>query len=270
MKRSDIRKPAVAGLFYPGDRETLYETLKEMDQTAVTTTDTAQKYSSPPKALIVPHAGYIYSGQIAATAYALLRPFADQIKEIVLMGPAHRVYLQGLALPTHKHFSTPLGDIPINQQGIDTLLTLPYASHRDDAHRDEHCLEVQLPFLQYQLGRFTLTPIIAGDIPPIDASQALRPFLHKPDTLIIISSDLSHFLTYDAAHIKDRETCKAITSLSEPPLSGEQACGCTPINALTHIAREEGYKITTLALCNSGDTAGTRDRVVGYGAWRMD
>lgn len=266
MMRSDvharIRPPAVAGLFYPGEPAELRDTVSEYLAQAAATSDTA------PKALIVPHAGYMYSGGIAAAAYSHIAHRRSQIRRVVLIGPSHRVYLRGMALPIADAFRTPLGVVPIDRELKARLLPHPELVAADEPHANEHCLEVQLPFLQLLLDEFTLVPIALGSPSPASVANALAEVWGDDETLVLVSSDLSHYLPYDAARELDSITIDAILRF-QTNLVGEQACGCAGINGLSYLARQRGLRIAEIARCNSGDTAGDRCRVVGYGAFRL-
>lgn len=216
-----------------------------------------------PKALIVPHAGYIYSGATAALAYAQLAALRSIIRRVVLLGPVHRVPVRGLALPGAAAFATPLGEIDVDQEGVACLAGLRQVVVSPAAHALEHSLEVQLPFLQSVLDDFKLVPLAVGDAMPAEVAQVLEALWGGFETLIVISSDLSHFLPYRAAQSIDEDTVQNILSL-RPLLTHEQACGGTPINGLLLAARHHHLKAHLLELCNSGDTAGDKQRVVGY------
>lgn len=266
MMRSDvyarIRPPAVAGLFYPGQPAELRHAVTEYLAQA------PEPANAPPKALIVPHAGYIYSGGIAAAAYSQIAQCRSQIRRVVLIGPSHRVYLQGMAVPRAEAFQTPLGMVPIDRELKARALAHPQVVEADEPHAHEHCLEVQLPFLQTLLDDFTLLPVALGLAPPSAVAALLADVWGGHETLILVSSDLSHYLSYDAARKLDSVTIDAILRY-DTHLTGEQACGCTGINGLSHLARQRGLSIAEIARCNSGDTAGDRYRVVGYGAFGL-
>ncbi len=256
-----VREPAVAGMFYPDDRQQLISEIE------------AHLRENPaegerPRALIVPHAGYVYSGPVAARAYNLLRPWASDIHRVVVLGPSHRYPLEGLALPDCDLFRTPLGDIPIDQQDTEALLALPQVRQLAAAHALEHSLEVQLPFLQTVLVNFTLLPLVVGRCRSEQVSEVLDLLWGDPATLILISTDLSHFHDYKEACHLDRSTCELICQLREP-LMGEQACGCYPLNGLLRKLKQEPLSVKLLELKNSGDTAGSMSRVVGYGAFAV-
>jgi MEMO1 family protein len=257
-----IRQPAVAGLFYPGIASELAHDVHAM--LAV-----APAAKVVPKALIAPHAGYIYSGAIAASAYATLITVAPRISRVVLLGPTHRVAVHGLALPGVEAFATPLGEIPLDLEAAQAITPLPQVSISPQAHAQEHALEVQLPFLQTALGDFKLLPLAVGMATPEQVAEVLELLWGGEETLIVISSDLSHYLPYELARSMDRDTAQAVLHLQQP-LSHEQACGGTPINGLILAARKHHLVPHLLDLRNSGDTAGSRDGVVGYGAFAFE
>lgn len=256
----NTRPPAVAGAFYPGDPATLSATVDQL-------LAEAEPFSGgQPKALIVPHAGYIYSGATAATAYATLAPWAKHIHRVILLGPTHRVAVDGIALPEAEAFATPLGSIRLDAQAIAAIADLPQIVFSDHVHAFEHSLEVHLPFLQRVLEHFTLVPLAVGHATPEAVGEVLDKLWDGPETLIVVSSDLSHFLGYATAQQVDAETCRHIMQL-DTHIHPEQACGAYPINGLLLAAGRRGLKPTLLGLCNSGDTAGDRNRVVGYAAF---
>jgi AmmeMemoRadiSam system protein B len=257
-----VRPAAVAGTFYPSDPTDLQAQVDKL--LAGASADDAPL----PRALIVPHAGYIYSGATAAAAYTLLVPGRDKIRRVVLFGPAHRVYLEGMAVPTVDAFSTPLGEIPLDRHGIQTLLKLRGVVESDQAHELEHSLEVQLPFLQTVLDEFTLLPVVVGNCPPQQVASAIDALCNDPDTLLLVSTDLSHFHPYDEARLLDSQTCAKILS-RETALGGEEACGAHALNGLMSCQTIRELDIGLIEYCNSGDTAGDRQRVVGYGAFSL-
>lgn len=258
-----VRPPAVAGMFYPAQRDALLAVIGELLGDSCVEDESA----TCPKALIVPHAGYVYSGKVAAEAYAQLCPHRARIRRIVLLGPSHRVGFSGLAVTSADAYRTPLGDVALDTQAARQLATLPGVQVLDAAHAGEHSLEVQLPFLQAVLGEFTLLPVVVGDARPELVAEALEQFWYDEHTLFVISSDLSHYLDYDTAQRIDRVTCQAIENLAGDLIGDEQACGRHPVKGLLLAARRHHLHPVTLRLCNSGDTAGDRRRVVGYGAW---
>lgn len=256
------RRPAVAGSFYPASAEELRRSVRQLlDNVA-----SGRSGDSAPKVLIAPHAGYVYSGSIAATAYARVACLADDIERVVLLGPAHRVHVQGLALPEATRFETPLGTISIDRAAVDTVVTLPQVVLSDEAHAQEHALEVHLPFMQQVLGTFKLVPFVVGSATPEEVAEVLDALWGGTETLIVISSDLSHYLPYARACAIDEFTAETILRLT-PQLSHEQACGATPINGLLLAARARGLEPQLLDLRNSGDTAGDKERVVGYASF---
>ena len=257
---SAIRAPAVAGAFYPSAAAELQVQLDRMLASAT------HSFAAQPKALIVPHAGYIYSGPVAANAYAPLRPFRDRISRVVLLGPTHRVAVGGLALPAATAFATPLGEIPLDADATTALRNLPQVCISDEVHALEHSLEVHLPFLQRVLNRFSLVPLAVGDASTQEVAQVLNLLWGADETLIVISSDLSHNLPYDQARAVDDQTARMILGLA-PRLDHHQACGATPVNGLLRVAAERGLRPELLDLRNSGDTAGDWNRVVGYASF---
>jgi AmmeMemoRadiSam system protein B len=261
---SGIREAAVADYFYPADRGELSATVHRMlDEVKV-------QRGSAPKALIVPHAGYIYSGPVAATAYARLRPHRDEYERVVLLGPSHRVAVRGLATSGADVFRTPLGDVPVDHESLDrAAIAAPDLAVSEAAHGPEHSLEVHLPFLQIAIGTFSLLPIVVGDSDAEAVATVIDALWGGPETLIVVSSDLSHYLPYDAACARDRATCQAIENFDARRIGHADACGATPLGGLLMAARRRGMRITTLDLRNSGDTAGDKGQVVGYGSWML-
>ncbi len=258
-----IRQPAVAGAFYPADPKKLHEMMRHY-------LSDSQKVEKVPKAIIVPHAGYIYSGPIAATAYARLQNSHDSITRVVLLGPSHRVGFQGLAVSSADTFATPLGNIPVDTESVQNIAALPYVHYLDQAHVMEHSLEVHLPFLQEVLDSFSLVPIVVGDATAEQVSQILELLWGGPETLIVISSDLSHYHDYATARQMDKATSEHIEALQYELLDYESACGRVPICGLLALARKKSLQVKTIDLRNSGDTAGDKSRVVGYGAYVID
>lgn len=257
-----VRPPAVAGMFYPSQ----VSELREMVQGYL---DTALFSSEIPKAMIIPHAGYIYSGPIAASAYSRLFPISKKVQRVVLLGPSHRVSFTGIAASSASIFSTPLGEIPIDRESIKKILDLfpQQVQILDEAHVQEHSLEVHLPFLQESLDHFELVPLVVGDANSQEVADALSILWGGEETLIIISSDLSHFHHYEKAKQIDAQTSQFIEELNYGVLRGNHACGCRPINGLLRLAQERGMQAKTIDLRNSGDTQGSKDRVVGYGSY---
>lgn len=249
-------------MFYPGNRGELARDVAQLLGAAASVAPDRPV----PKAIIAPHAGYIYSGPIAASVYALLAPARQTIRRVVLLGPTHRVAVRGLALPGAAAFATPLGVVPIDPEAIAALRDLSQVCVSAEAHALEHSLEVHVPFLQSVLERFTLVPLAVGRADAPAVAQVIDALWGGPETLIVVSSDLSHFLPYRDAQAVDRATAKAILGLA-PDISHEQACGATPVTGLTHAARRRGLKPELIDLRNSGDTAGDKLRVVGYGSF---
>ena len=258
----NVRQPAVADMFYPGNPHELHRMITTFLNEA--TTETA---AAVPKALVAPHAGYVYSGPIAASAYIRLKPAKDSISRVVLLGPSHRVPLLGCACSSAKYFATPLGNIPLDRKVINEILLLPFVSELDQAHALEHSLEVHLPFLQEVLADFSLVPVVVGECSPEEVGQLLEKVWGGPETLIVVSSDLSHYHNYDTAQIMDTETCKAIETLNFEAIDSHHACGVMPLRGLLYVAKKHGLHATTVDCRNSGDTAGPRNQVVGYGAY---
>ena len=260
-----VRQPAVAGAFYPGQKQTLANDVSVLLDAARLDADRSES-RIPPKAIIVPHAGYIYSGPTAAAAYARLGVVSDTIKRVVLLGPVHRVPVSGLALPGATAFATPLGNINIDQSSIATIENMPQVVASPAAHAQEHSLEVQLPFLQSVLDDFTLLPLAVGDTTAEEVAEVLDVLWGGPETLIVISSDLSHFLPYRTAQAVDAETVQNILNL-RGALTHEKACGATPVNGLMLAAKQHYLQPHLLDLRNSGDTAGDKNSVVGYASF---
>ena len=259
-----IRSAAVAGLFYPGDSRSLAAELDEL----LGGVEQAGPRLGFPKALIVPHAGYIYSGPVAARAYDELARARGIVRRVVLLGPVHRVPVRGLAVPTDAAFATPLGEVPLDQEAISRLDGLRQIVRSDVPHVHEHALEVQLPFLQRQLGEFSLVPFAVGDANPEQVAEVIERLWGGPETLIVISTDLSHYHAYAEARQIDRNTVSRIASFATD-LDHEEACGATPLNGFLHAARKRNLGIRLLAACNSGDTAGGKGQVVGYSAFAL-
>lgn len=256
------REAAVAGSFYPGNSAMLHEQVETLLRQA------DPRPGLAPKALVVPHAGYVFSGTTAAQAYQLLQGAREPPSRVLLLGPAHRVYLQGLAVPTVDYFTTPLGDIELDRSSIERALALTGVSVSDQAHELEHSLEVQLPFLQRTLPGFTLVPVLVGDSSPDEVAALIDALWGGPETLIVISTDLSHFEDYQSAEAHDKQTCERIL-LGDASLHGTDACGAAPLNGLLRSERGSRLRRQLLARCNSGDSIGDRQRVVGYGAFAL-
>lgn len=272
-----MREPAVAGLFYPRQPPELQASVQRYLREA------RGAASSPGiKALVGPHAGFQYSGPIAGSAYAPLKAHAQAISRVVLFSPAHRVYVKGIAASSAHGFRTPLGPVPVDTEAVAEVLRLPGVKVHDEAHAPEHGIETHLPFLQEVLNhrhgsdtpetqpRWTLVPLLVGDAEPAEVVPVLEKLWGGPETLVVISSDLSHFLDYASATDQDRRTADAIGALDAAALESigdNSACGRVPLGALLQIAKSKQLKAATLDVRNSGDTAGSRDQVVGYGAF---
>ncbi|KHT60217.1 dioxygenase [Photobacterium gaetbulicola] len=252
----NTRPPAVAGQFYSRSAATLKT---QMDKWLK-----ACQHGTPVRAIIVPHAGYMFSGNVAADAYRYLLPEAERIRRVILIGPSHRYYFQGCAIPAADYFQTPLGQVKIDTQLVEKLKEIEDIEVSDQVHALEHCLEVQLPFLQSCLHDFTLLPLLTSNVSPTKVAKLIDTLWQGDDCLLVVSSDLSHFHPYAEAQRIDSQTCKMIDNY-EPTLAPEQACGSTGINTLLLLAKQRGYTLTRKTLINSGDTdAGDKERVVGY------
>ena len=259
---ASIRPAAVSGSFYPGEASALAAEVAAYLAEA----PHDDRGAPAPKAIIAPHAGYIYSGPIAAAIYARLAPLRGVVRRVVLAGPAHRVYVRGAAIPSARAFASPLGNIELDAAALAELSGLPFVEVNDRAHALEHSLEVHLPFLQSVLGDFRLVPIVVGEATPGEVAAMYERLWGGDETLLVVSSDLSHYLPYQAARARDGATAQAILRLDEH-LDPEEACGAAPINGLLRLARRHGLQAEQVDLRNSGDTAGDRERVVGYGAF---
>lgn len=255
-----VRPSTMAGTFYPAEPNELKATVRGYLAAA--------RSSGPaPKALIVPHAGYIYSGGVAAAAYGRLAGCGPALRRVVLLGPAHRGAVRGLATSGAEAFATPLGTVPVDRSAITLILTFPQVKVDDKAHAHEHSLEVQLPFLQTVLSDFSLAPLLVGDAAPREVVEVLEVLWDGPETLVVLSTDLSHYLDYETARRLDLATSRAIEALRAEDIEPHQACGWTGLVALLDLARRHGLRAKVLELKNSGDTAEPRHRVVGYGAY---
>lgn len=255
------RPAAVAGMFYPADPVTLQRSVVELLTAAPAGEGAA-------KAIIAPHAGYRFSGATAAHAYKLFQGRRSQVRRVVLMGPAHSVYLRGMALPSFDAFSTPLGDVPIDKAAVEQVLELPGTQINDEAHASEHSLEVHLPFLQTVLDDFLQVPIVVGACTARHVEAVLEALWGGDETAIVVSSDLSHYHAYSEACEIDASTTARIEAL-DTTLHGEDMCGAYAVNGLMLLAKEHGLDVRTLEVCNSGDTSGDKFKVVGYGAYAI-
>jgi len=251
----------VAGLFYPGDPDAL------RTQVSGLLAEAQAPEKIRPKALIAPHAGYVYSGRTAAAAFATLRDGAQSILRVLLIGPAHYVRLRGIAAPTVDAYATPLGHVPVDLPALSAVADLEFVSRDDRPHAREHALEVELPFLQSVLASFQVMPLVVGEATPQEVAEVVRRLWGGPETLIVISSDLSHYHDYETARRMDAATAGAIERGEWRVLGPGQACGHLPVAGLLVETARRGLQAQRRALCNSGDTAGSHERVVGYGAW---
>ncbi len=257
-----VIKPNVSGSFYSDNRRDLSKTIhRYIDEAG------SRAVSSRIKALIVPHAGYIYSGSVAGSAYAELKEIAPTIQRVVLLAPSHYYGFEGMATTHADALETPLGQVPVDGDAVASIETLPQVIIADEAFNNEHALEVQLPFLQTVLKDFKVVPLIVGQASPQQVAEVLNILWGTDETLIVVSSDLSHYLDYQTAKNKDRQTAEHILHFDPERIHGDDACGFHPLNGLLVAARKHHLKAQVLDLRNSGDTAGSRDRVVGYGAF---
>ncbi len=267
-----VREPAVAGLFYPGRADVLSRTVRALLDAADAAdanmaggagADRAAPHARPPKALIVPHAGYVYSGPVAASGYRRLRGAGARIKRVVLAGPAHRYPLRGIATHSARAFATPLGEIPIER----AVRSAPGVRVLDEAHEGEHSLEVHLPFLQVALREFSLLPLLVGDASAQEVAAALEYLWGGDETLIVVSSDLSHFEDMATARRLDARTASAVEALDVTAVGPRDACGCRPVTGLMAACARRGLRLSAIDVRTSGDTAGDPHRVVGYGTF---
>jgi AmmeMemoRadiSam system protein B len=255
-----VREPSVAGLFYPAAAEELRASI-EGYLTA------AEAAGDPPKALVAPHAGYVYSGPVAGAAYAALAGAREVVRRVVLLGPAHRMALGGMAIPSAKAFATPLGEVPVDAEAFDIARAVPDVRVFDAPFEGEHSLEVQLPFLQVILDDFQVLPVLVGRAPAESVAALIDALWGGDETRIIVSSDLSHFHDYETARQMDHRTAELVETLQFEALSSEHACGCYPLRGLLQVARAKGLLVHAVDVRSSGDTAGPRNRVVGYGSF---
>jgi AmmeMemoRadiSam system protein B len=256
-----VRLPAVAGQFYTDNATVLSDQIRQFLLQA------AAGAVHAPKAIIAPHAGYIYSGPVAATAYKTLEPVRNKIRRVVIMSPAHRYGFRGIAWSAADYFRTPLGDLKVDREAIDSLNHLPFVANIEQAFEGEHALEVHLPFLQSVLDSFDIVPFIVGMAEPEQVAEVLETLWGDDQTLIVISSDLSHFHDYQTARQHDHKTSQLIEALDYQHIHGDDACGVYPLSGLLLAAKRKKLHASLLDLRNSGDTAGSHDSVVGYGAY---
>jgi AmmeMemoRadiSam system protein B len=255
-----VREPAVAGLFYPAASDELRKAVEGY-------LAAAESAGGSPKALVAPHAGYVYSGPVAAAAYATLAEARRTVRRIVLLGPAHRVALSGMAISSATAFSTPLGEVPVDAEAFEIARGVPNVRILDAPFEGEHSLEVQLPFLQVVLDDFRVLPVLVGQSSPESVASLIDALWGGDETRIIVSSDLSHYHGYEAAQRLDHHTAELVETLRLEELTSEHACGCHPLRGLLQVARAKGLLARAVDLRSSGDTAGPRDRVVGYGSF---
>lgn len=263
------RQAAVAGMFYPDNALELQHCIQGYVKSGQAKNEAHKKAPDKtydPKILVLPHAGYIYSGQTAGEGYACLHKLRSKIKKVAILGPCHRVAVRGIAVPKHDVFMTPLGEVKLDQQALSKLIDNDVICYSNEAHAQEHCLEVHLPFLQEMIGEFELLPFVVGEAAPELVAELITKIWGGDETLIIVSTDLSHFLNYEQAVQADTHTIDKILNL-EDNLIGEEACGCKPLNGVLHYAKQHELNCDLLHCCNSGDTAGDKDRVVGYASF---
>ena len=257
-----VRPAAVVGRFYPSDPGVL---ATQVDALVGTGRD-----APAPKALIVPHAGYVFSGPVAGAGYATVRALRGIVEHVVLLGPAHHVAVEGLVTVSVDALDTPLGPVRVDDAARRAVLDLAEVSVDDRAHAPEHSLEVHLPFLTRVLGDVAVLPLLAGHTPAPTVARVLDAVWNGPQTLIVVSTDLSHFLDHPTATARDRRTAAAIVAGDLDAISSDDACGAAGVRGLVLAALQRGMRVELLDLRNSGDTAGPRDRVVGYGAFALD
>src|SRR5918999_324902 len=259
-----VRPAAVAGMFYPGDARALAAEVEDL----LGGVEQPLPRLGYPKALVVPHAGYIYSGSVAARAYDELAAARGRVRRVVLLGPVHRVAVKGLAVPSAGAFATPLGVVRVDGEALRRARELPQVLTSDPAHALEHSLEVQLPFLQKTLGEFAVAPFAVGMASVQEVAEVIERLWGGPETLIVVSTDLSHYHSYDEARRIDRATITRIASFATD-INHEEACGATPLNGLLFSSRKKNLSLKLLAACNSGDTAGGKGQVVGYSSFAL-
>lgn len=260
---TNVRPPAVAGTFYPSDRDELARAVDALLDVPVLSDEPV------PKALIVPHAGYVYSGPTAGVAYARLKRLRGAISRVVVLGPAHRVWVDGLAVSSADAFATPLGAVPVDDELRRRALVLPQVRIGDRAHADEHVIEVQLPFLQRVLGAFAILPLVIGDASSDEIAEVIEWVWGDKETILVVSSDLSHYHDYDTARVLDARTAAAIVAEDVDAITDDGACGARPVRGLIAAAKHRRLGVRLVDLRSSGDTAGDRDSVVGYGAFLL-
>lgn len=258
------RAPAVSGLFYNDSPISLRRQVLEFLAAASSAEDRSATKNSELKAVVVPHAGYIYSGPVAAFAYKEIQKEAAHFKKIVLIGPSHHVPFQGVAVPKMNTFATPLGSVSVDLSLKQIALNFSFVIENDEPHRKEHSLEVQLPFLQVALKKFSILPIVIGQASATDLTQLLYKLCTEKDVLIVISSDLSHYLPYNIAQKRDLNTIDHILHFEPEKIEYDDACGRQGIQAFLHYAQSKKLIPILFNYKNSGDTAGDKSQVVGY------
>lgn len=260
-----LRPPAVAGTFYPADPDGLRAAVEDAFRDGVPGPEGAVV----PRALVVPHAGYIYSGPVAASAYARLVPARDRIRRVVLLGPSHYVPLDGMAVAGVDALDGPLGPVPVDTEARRVVRSLAQVRVDDAPHAPEHSLEVQIPFLQLVLDRFAVLPVAVGRCRPEAVADLLEALWDGPETVVVVSTDLSHYHPYEVARERDRRTASAVVGGRPEGVADDGACGAHALRGLLELVRRRRLAVEELDLRNSGDTAGGRDRVVGYGAFAV-
>ncbi|MDH5719900.1 MAG: AmmeMemoRadiSam system protein B [Spirochaetia bacterium] len=256
------RQPAVAGIFYPGVPDELKNAINGY-------CEKSEEIKKIPKAVISPHAGYMYSGVVAAQGYSFLKNNKNLYKKIFIIGPSHRHSFYGIALHSAEKFATPLGEVPVDQDIKKELLKYSEVSIEDKAHSAEHSVEVQIPFLQYFLEDFKIIPMVTGGLKNNEVSKIIKAFWKEKDVFFIVSSDLSHYLKYDETQKKDNETSLFIENFESEKITSDRACGAAAIRGLLTGSKEYASEIKTVKLLNSGDTSGDKKNVVGYGAYHI-
>ncbi|MHB1192013.1 MAG: AmmeMemoRadiSam system protein B [Longimicrobiales bacterium] len=267
--RPGVRPPAVAGRFYPDDPRELEAKVRGFLAAGARgdgSSPDPRGAAAPPVALVAPHAGYVYSGPVAGSAYRLVVPRRGNVRRVVILGPSHFAAFRGLALPECAAFDTPLGEHLLDPDGVAALEAHPLVQRSGRAHTQEHSLEVQLPFLRVALGPVPILPLVTGEAEPDGIADVLGA-VWDAGTLVVVSSDLSHYLPYDRAQKADRRTADAVERLEGDALGPHDACGVVALRGLLDAARRRGLGARCVDLRNSGDTEGSRDRVVGYGAF---
>lgn len=256
-----IRPPAVAGTLYDADTQRLLAQVESWLNEGV-----AKTTPKTPKALVVPHSGYHYSGKTAAAAYRLLEPVYDSIRRVVILGNSHRDTINGFALPGVDVFKTPLGDVKVDPHAVQHLLNEPDVQELPEAHRLEHSIEVQLPFLQTVLEDFVIVPLIVGNNDPKRVAELLKPLWGAEETLIVISTGLSRKRPQSEARSQDAHSAERIRKM-KIDFSYPEACGFNALNGFLYLAKEKHLDSKCLALSTSADTNGLKDRVRGFGSF---